>query len=43
MQTFDAQGVPALVVSDDKGSRLLSGNALYGNFENLLSQIVVAA
>jgi putative protein-disulfide isomerase len=43
MQTFGAQGVPALVVSDDKGSRLLSGNALYGNFDSLLSQIVVAA
>ncbi|MBK6594850.1 MAG: DsbA family protein [Burkholderiales bacterium] len=42
MQTFGAQGVPALVVSDDKGSRLLSGNALYGNFDNLLRQIVVA-
>lgn len=42
MQTFGAQGVPALVVSDDKGSRLLSGNALYGNFDNLLRQIGVA-
>jgi putative protein-disulfide isomerase len=42
MQTFGAQGVPALVVSDDQGSRLLSGNALYGNFDSLLSQIVVA-
>jgi putative protein-disulfide isomerase len=43
MQTFGAQGVPALVVSDDNGSRILSGNALYGKFNNLLSQIVVAA
>ena len=43
MQTFGAQGVPALVVSDDKGSRLLSGNALYVKFDNLFSQIVVAA
>lgn len=39
MQTFGAQGVPALVVSDDKGSRMLSGNALYGSFDNLLGQI----
>ena len=39
IQTLGAQGVPALVVSDNKGSRLLSGNALYGNFEGLLSQI----
>lgn len=43
MQTFGAQGVPALVVSDGKGSRLLSGNALYGNFDNLLGLIAVAA
>lgn len=43
MQTFGAQGVPALVVSDDKGSLLLSGNALYGSFDTLLSQIAVAA
>jgi hypothetical protein len=42
MQTFGAQGVPALVVSDNKGSRLLNGNALYGNFDTLLSQIVTA-
>ncbi len=39
MQTFGAQGVPALVVRDDKGSRLLSGNALYGSFDSLLSHI----
>mgnify|MGYP000877259040 CR=1 FL=1 len=43
MQTFGAQGVPALVVSDDKGSRLLSGDALYGGFDKLLSQVAVAA
>ena len=42
MQSFGAQGVPALVVSDDKGSRMLSGNALYGKFDNLLGQIVAA-
>jgi putative protein-disulfide isomerase len=40
MQTFGAQGVPALVVSDDKGGRLLSGQALYGNFDKLLASIV---
>ena len=43
MQTFGAQGVPALVVSDGQGSRLLSGNALYGNFDTLLGQIFIAA
>ena len=42
MQTFGAQGVPALMVTDRRGSRLLSGNALYGNFDSLLSQIAVA-
>jgi putative protein-disulfide isomerase len=42
IQTLGAQGVPALVVSDNKGSRLLSGNALYGNFEDLLSQVAAA-
>lgn len=41
MQTFGAQGVPALVVTDGRGSRMLSGNALYGNFEHLLSQVAV--
>ena len=39
MQSFGAQGVPALVVSDDKGRRLLRGDALYGGFEQLLRQI----
>jgi putative protein-disulfide isomerase len=42
MQTFGAQGVPALMVTDGRGNRLLSGNALYGNCENLLSQIEAA-
>jgi putative protein-disulfide isomerase len=42
MQTFGAQGVPALLVTDGRGSRLLSGNALYGNFDSLLGQIVAA-
>ena len=42
MQTFGAQGVPALVVTDENGSRLLRGNALYGSFEVLLSHIAAA-
>lgn len=42
MQTFGAQGVPALIVTDGRGSRLLSGNALYGKFDSLLSQIETA-
>jgi putative protein-disulfide isomerase len=42
MQTFGAQGVPALVVRDDKGPRLLSGHALYGTFDKLLSQMDIA-
>lgn len=39
MQTFGAQGVPAMVVADDGGSRLLRGDALYGGFEGLLKQL----
>jgi putative protein-disulfide isomerase len=42
MQTLGMQGVPALVVTDDKGSRLLRGDVLYGSFDNLLSQIGAA-
>ena len=42
MQTFGAQGVPALVVTDENGSRLLRGNALYGSFDVLLSHIAAA-
>ena len=42
MQTLGAQGVPALVVKDDNGSRLLRDNALYGSFDSLLSHIVAA-
>ena len=42
MQTFGAQGVPALLVTDDNGSRLLRGNALYGSFDVLLSHIAAA-
>lgn len=42
MQTFGAQGVPTLVVTDDNGSRLLRGTALYGSFDSLLSQIAAA-
>ncbi len=39
MQTLGAQGVPALAVTDDKGSRLLRGDGLYGAFESLLHHI----
>jgi len=42
MQRFGAQGVPALIVTDDNGSRLLRGNALYGSFDLLLSHIAAA-
>jgi len=42
MQAFGAQGVPALVVTDAHGSRLLRGNALYGSFDVLLSHIAAA-
>lgn len=39
MQTFGAQGVPTMVVTDDKGRRLLRGDVLYGSFDGLLSHI----
>ena len=42
MQTFAAQGVPALIITHDHGSRLLRGNALYGSFADLLSHIASA-
>jgi len=42
MRTFGAQGVPALLVTDDNGSRLLRGNALYGSFDVLRSHIAAA-
>jgi putative protein-disulfide isomerase len=42
MQSFGAQGVPTLIVTDDNGSRLLRGNALYGSFDSLLSHIAAA-
>ncbi len=42
MQTFGAQGVPAVVITDAKGSRLLPGRELYGDFESVLGQIAVA-
>ena len=42
MQTFGAQGVPAVVVNDERGSRLLRGDALYGGVEGLLDSIARA-
>ena len=42
MQSCGAQGVLALIVTDDNGSRLLRGNALYGSFDSLLGHIASA-
>lgn len=42
MRTFGAQGVPALVVSDERGSRLLRGDTLLGSLDSLLGHIAVA-
>jgi putative protein-disulfide isomerase len=39
MRSLGAQGVPGLVVHADSGKRLLGGNALYGDLEQLLRQI----
>lgn len=42
MQSLGAQGVPALVVTNGQGKRLLRGDALYGSFEGLLAQLAAA-
>ena len=42
MQTFGAQGVPAMIVTDERGSRLLRGDVLYGGFESLLDRMAAA-
>lgn len=42
MSAVGAQGVPALVVSRPTGHRLLRGGALYGNFEQLVAQVLAA-
>jgi putative protein-disulfide isomerase len=42
MQTLGAQGVPALIVSDGKGHRLLRSQALYGGLTDLLRQVATA-
>lgn len=39
MRSLGAQGVPGLVVHSAAGQRLLGGNALYGDLEQLLRQI----
>ncbi len=42
MQALGVQGVPAVVVTDGKGRRLLRGNVLYGSLDSLLSHIAAA-
>ncbi len=37
MQRFGVQGVPALLISDDEGSRLVNGSALHDDFDKLLT------
>jgi putative protein-disulfide isomerase len=39
MQAHGAQGVPTLVLTNEHGSRLLSANTLYGDFDALLGRI----
>jgi len=39
MARFGVQGVPALVVEDARGSRLLPGGALFGDRETLVAQL----
>jgi putative protein-disulfide isomerase len=42
MHSLGLQGVPALVVADEKGRRVLRGEALYGGYAQLLEQIAAA-
>lgn len=42
MQTFGAQGVPALVLTDERGGRLLRGNTLLGRLDSLLDHKAAA-
>lgn len=42
MRSLGAQGVPGLVVHADSGKRMLGGNALYGDFDQLLELIAVS-
>jgi putative protein-disulfide isomerase len=39
MRELGVQGVPTVLVTDEKGKRLLPGNMLYGAFDNLLTHI----
>jgi len=43
MQVFGAQGVPNLVVTDDRGRRLVRGAVLYGEPEALMDQVLAAS
>jgi putative protein-disulfide isomerase len=42
MQSLGVQGVPALVITNGQGSRLLRGELLYGDADRLLEQITSA-
>lgn len=42
MRSLGAQGVPALVITDGQGSRLLRGDVLYGDVDKLLARIASA-
>lgn len=41
MQAHGANGVPALIVTNEQGRRLLRGDALYGSFDDLLKAIAL--
>lgn len=42
MNSFGVNGVPALIVEDKRGRRLLSSNALFGDFDTLTAQMRAA-
>jgi putative protein-disulfide isomerase len=42
MGVNDLKGVPAMVVTGERGSRLLRGDALYGSVDTLLDDMAGA-
>jgi putative protein-disulfide isomerase len=42
MKSFAVNGVPALIVKDKRGRRLLSSNALFGDFDTLAAELQAA-
>ena len=39
MKSFGVNGVPALIVEDNRGRRLLSSNVLFGDLDTLAARL----